>query len=106
MDEPKRGRPMAAYIIATINVTDWDRYKEYMKVTPGVIAKFGGKFIARGGEIVTLEGPEETQRVVLIEFPSLEKAKEFYNSEDYRKAKKLRAGAATAQFLAIDGINT
>lgn len=97
---------MAAYVIARVNVTDWDCYKEYMKVTPGIIAKFGGKFIARAGEMVTLEGPEETRRVVLIEFPSLEKVKEFYNSEDYKEAKKLRAGAATAQFLAIDGIKT
>lgn len=68
---------MAAYVIAKINVTDWDRYKEYAKGTPGVVAKYGGRFIARGGDVVTLEGPEEIRRVVIIEFPSLEKAKAF-----------------------------
>ena len=52
---------MAAYLIATVNVTDFDRYKEYTKVTPGIITKFGGRFLVRGGEVVTLEGPEETK---------------------------------------------
>ncbi len=96
---------MAAYLLARVEITDWDRYKEYTKVTPGAIAKYGGKFIVRAGDMVTLEGPEETRRVVLIEFPSFEKAKEFYYSQEYQEAKKLRAGAATGQFLAIDGVD-
>ena len=96
---------MAAYLLARVEVTDWDRYKEYTKKTPRAIAKYGGKFIVRAGDMVTLEGPEETRRVVLIEFPSFEKAKEFYYSQEYQEAKKLRAGAATGQFLAIDGVN-
>jgi len=96
---------MAAYLLARVEVTDWDRYKEYTKVTPGAIEKYGGKFIVRAGEMVTLEGPEETRRVVLIEFPSFEKAKEFYYSQEYQEAKKLREGAATGQFLAIDGVD-
>jgi len=96
---------MAAYLLARVGVTDWDRYKEYTKKTPGAIAKYGGKFIVRAGEMVTLEGPEETRRVVLIEFPSLEKAKEFYYSKEYQEAKKLRESAAKGQFLAIDGVD-
>ena len=96
---------MAAYLLARVEITDWDRYKEYTKKTPGVIAKYGGRFIVRAGDMVTLEGPEETRRVVLIEFPSLEKAKEFYYSKEYQEAKKLREGAATGQFLVIDGVD-
>ena len=96
---------MAAYLLARVEVTDWERYKEYTKKTPGAIAKYGGKFIIRAGDMVTLEGPEETRRVVLIEFPSLEKAKEFYYSREYQETKKLREGAATGQFLAIDGVD-
>jgi uncharacterized protein (DUF1330 family) len=95
---------MAAYMIARINVTDWDRYKEYMKVSPGIIAKYGGKFIVRGGEMVTLEGPEEKWRIVMVEFPDLAKAKEFYYSPEYKDAKKIRKDAALAQFVAISGI--
>ena len=96
---------MTAYLLGRVEITDPERYKEYMKKTPGAIEKYGGKFIVRGGDVVTLEGPEETRRLVLIEFPSLEKAKEFYYSEEYQEAKKLRAGAALGQFLAIDGVD-
>lgn len=95
---------MAAYVIARIHVTDWERYKEYVKATPAVIAKFGGRFIARGGETVTLEGPAETRRVVLIEFPSMEKAKAFYASAEYQNVMKLRSNAAEAQLVAIEGV--
>jgi uncharacterized protein (DUF1330 family) len=94
---------MPAYIIARIEVTDWERYREYTKATPGAIARFGGKFIVRGGEIVTLEGPQETRRLVIIEFPNLNQAKAFYGSPEYAEAKKLRAGAAIGQFLAVEG---
>lgn len=94
---------MPAYLIARVQVTDWSRYREYTKATPAAIERFGGRFIARGGETVTLEGPEETGRVVIIEFPSLAQAKAFYNSAEYSQAKKLRAGAATGQFIAVEG---
>jgi uncharacterized protein (DUF1330 family) len=95
---------MPAYIIARIHVTDWSKYSEYTKVTPGVIAEFGGRFLVRGGKISTLEGPEESGRLVLIEFPSFETATAFYQSQRYQEAKHLRAGAATGQFLVVEGV--
>ena len=95
---------MSAYVIARIDITDPDRYREYVKATPAVIAKFGGRFIARGGETITLEGPAETRRVVLIEFPSLEMAKAFYDSPEYREVMKLREGSADASLVAIAGV--
>jgi len=95
---------MAAYIIARINVTDQDQYKKYIKVTPEIIAKYHGRFIVRGGETVTLEGPEEKWRIVIVEFPDLKKAKEFYYSPEYAEAKKLREDAALAQFIAMEGV--
>ena len=94
---------MAAYMIARINVNDWDQYNEYIKVTPGIIAKYDGRFIVRGGETVTLEGPEEKWRIVVVEFPDLAKVKEFYYSPEYTDAKKIREGAALAQFVAVSG---
>jgi uncharacterized protein (DUF1330 family) len=96
---------MAAYVIARFDVKDWDRFREYGKNAPRTIARFGGRFIARGGESVTLEGPQETYRVVLIEFPSLDKAKAYYNSAAYTETRKLREGAAEARFLAVDGFD-
>jgi uncharacterized protein (DUF1330 family) len=95
---------MPAYLIARVQVTNWERYREYTKATPAAIEEFGGRFIVRGGEMITLEGPPESSRVVIIEFPSLDQAKAFYFSEEYSRAKKLREGAATGQFLAIEGI--
>jgi uncharacterized protein (DUF1330 family) len=95
---------MLAYIIARIQITDWDQYREYTKRTPAAIAAFGGRFIVRGGEVLTLEGPPETGRIVVIEFPSVEQAKSFYNSVEYGQAKKLRIGAATGQFILVEGV--
>ena len=95
---------MAAYIIVRMHVTDMERYKAYTKVAPDVVAQYGGRFIVRGGETVTLEGPEEKDRIVVLEFPSLDQAKVFYGSEEYTAAAKLRAGAASAQFIAVEGV--
>jgi len=78
---------MPAYIIARVECNRWDRYCEYTKATPAAIEHFGGRFIVRGGEMVTLEGPEETRRVVVIEFPSLEKQK---NSSSPRNIRWLK----------------
>ena len=95
---------MSAYIIAKVEVTDMEQYKNYMKLTPAAIEAFGGKFIARGGEVETLEGPEETRRVVLLEFPNLEAARAFWTSEQYAEAKAKREGAAEGSFVLVDGV--
>lgn len=95
---------MAAYLIVRVNVTDMDQYREYMKLTPGIIAQYGGKFIVRGGQTITLEGPEEINRVVVIEFPSVEQARAFYESPEYQHAITVRAGAATDQIVLVEGV--
>ena len=95
---------MSAYLIIRVAVTEWDRYREYMALTPAALAKYQGRFIARGSESVTLEGPEETRRLALVEFPSLELAKAFYASPEYQAAKALRDGACHAEFIALDGL--
>ena len=94
---------MPAYLIARVDITDWERYREYMRHTPRVIQSFGGHFIARGGETITLEGPVEEDRVVVIEFPTFQQAKAFYESPEYKRIKKLRDGAGAAQFVVVDG---
>ena len=94
---------MPAYLIARVQVTDWERYRQYTQATPAAIEKFGGRFIVRGGETITLEGAPETGRLVVIEFPSFDQAKAFYHSEEYSRARKLREGAATGQFLVVHG---
>lgn len=94
---------MPAYIIAFVEVTDRERYAEYMKFTPDIIAQFGGKFIARGGKTETLEGQEEKRRVVLIEFPNYEQARAFYRSEQYEETKKMRVGSFRSRFAVMTG---
>jgi uncharacterized protein (DUF1330 family) len=96
--------PKKAYVLVQVDVTNAQQYGEYTKLSPGIIEKFGGHFIARGGRSETLEGTPGKGRVVLIEFPSYERAKEFYNSAEYQAARKVRAGAATAQFILVEGL--
>jgi len=91
-------------MIVRVEVTDWDQYQKYMAATPGILDQYGGKFIVRGGQSVTLEGPEDSARVVVVEFPSFDQAVKFYNSPEYEAARMLRKGAATAQFLAVEGV--
>ncbi len=69
-----------------------------------MVAQYGGRIIVRGGATVALEGPEEKDRIVVLEFPSLDRAKAFYGSEEYTAAVKLREDAASAQFIAVEGV--
>jgi uncharacterized protein (DUF1330 family) len=93
-----------AYILVEVDVTNPQQYGEYTKLSPGIIEKFGGRFIARGGRSATLEGTPARGRIVVVEFPSFERAEEFYKSAEYDAARKVRAGAATARFVLVEGI--
>lgn len=101
--ESERSLMMAAYIIARVNVTDWDAYSQYLKRTPRIVKKYHGKFIARGINPEILEGEEGMNRIVIMEFPSTADARAFYASSEYTEVKKYRDGAATAQFILVDG---
>jgi uncharacterized protein (DUF1330 family) len=92
-----------AYVIAQIDVSNPQAYGEYAKRSPDIIAKYGGRFIARAGRTVTLEGPAARSRVVIIEYPSFERAQAWFTSPEYQQAKKLRDGAANAQFIIVEG---
>ena len=94
---------MPAYVIAQIEVTDVEQFRKYLQENPRTIALYGGRYVVRGGEIVTLEGAAPANRLVVIEFPSLEKAKEWYNSPEYQKVKVLRDGAAHGSIIAVQG---
>ena len=96
---------MSAYVIIKITVNDPIKLKKYQQVAPSIITSFGGKLLVRGGEVVSLEGVAEHRRIVIIEFPSLEKAKSFYHSPEYTEAIKLRIGAADFEIIAVKGIS-
>ena len=93
---------MSAYLLVRVTIDDPEAYGEYMRRTPRIIAQYEGRMIIRGGEVATLEGPEERRRIVVIEFPSMERAKAFYASAQYQRAKTLRQGAGQAQFFVVE----
>lgn len=95
---------MKAYVIANIDVRDPARYQDYVKLTPGTIAPFGGRFIARGGRSEKLEGGTPANRIVVIEFPGYEQAKAWYDSEGYRVARSIRQSASNGSLILVEGI--
>jgi uncharacterized protein (DUF1330 family) len=95
---------MPAYVIAHIDVKDPVRYEDYKKMSPISIQKFGGRFIARGGQAEVLEGTWQPKRLVLLEFPSVEVAKQWWASDDYRPAKELRQATSVGDMIVLEGI--
>jgi acetamidase/formamidase/uncharacterized protein (DUF1330 family) len=93
-----------AYLLVQVDVTDQRAYQEYAKFSPAIVAEHGGRYLARAGRTETLEGPAAKSRTVVIEFPSMERARAFYNSPAYVAARKIRAGAGTAQFVLVEGL--
>jgi uncharacterized protein (DUF1330 family) len=94
---------MAAYVIATIEVTDPEAYPDYTKLSGPAIARYGGRFLVRGGPMEVLEGSTQANRVVVIEFDSKEQAMTWWNSPEYEAAKPLRRRASTGTLVLIDG---
>ncbi len=95
---------MAAYLIVYMTVSNAEQLKKYQAVTPAAIAKYDGRFLVRGGPKLTIEGPEEQRRIVVVEFPTFKRAQEFWDSPDYRAAVELRKGAATFNAVIVDGV--
>ena len=90
------------YIVATINVTNPEKWAEYAKDASEAIRKYGGRPLVRGGKHVALEGQPGARNVV-IEFESLDQALKYYHSPEYQAAKAKRAGAGTGHFVAVEG---
>lgn len=95
---------MKAYIIVDVTITDPSRYEQYKALVPASLEPFGGKFIVRGGNAERLEGDWQPARIVVVEFPSLQKAKEWWASEGYATAKAMRQSAAVTQMIVAEGI--
>jgi uncharacterized protein (DUF1330 family) len=95
---------MAAYVIAEVTITDPPGYDAYRQMVPATVAKYGGKFVVRGGQLEMLEGNWAPKRLVVIEFESAERAKQWWVSEDYREAKALRQRTAQTNMIVIEGV--
>lgn len=95
---------MAAYVIAEIDVTDPKGYEEYRKLGPPAVAAYGGKFVARGGKTEVLEGGWAPKRLVVLEFESVERAKEWWASNEYSAAKQVRQKTAVTNMIVVEGV--
>jgi uncharacterized protein (DUF1330 family) len=95
---------MPAYLVTTITVTNPERFQEYRKLAGPAVAQYGGKYLVRGGERTVLEGKFEANRLVVVEFPSSEDAKTFYNSPEYQAARQKRIGACDFNMVLAEGV--
>ncbi|MCY3691475.1 MAG: DUF1330 domain-containing protein [Chloroflexota bacterium] len=95
---------MAAYIIATIEVTDPEQFEVYRGQVPATIEKHGGRYLVRGGEVSVVEGDQPERRTVVLEFDSLEKAKGWYYSDDYAGPKELRIASTISNVMIVEGV--
>jgi uncharacterized protein (DUF1330 family) len=93
---------VSAYLIANVNVTDPEQYKVYQKFSSEAMLKHGAKVLARGGEVSVLEGGAPG-RTVVLEFPDRTAAENFYNSQEYRRARSERANAANMTMYIVQG---
>jgi uncharacterized protein (DUF1330 family) len=94
---------MAAYVVCDIKVTNPTQYEEYKKLAQAAVAQHGGRYLARGGETAVLEGSWQPNRVVVLEFPDLARARAFYDSPEYKAARKARGDAAQMNMIAVAG---
>lgn len=95
---------MAAYFMADLDIKDQAGFEEYRKVVPRTIEKYGGRYLVRGGKVEVLEGQWSPKRVVVVEFPSVEQAKRWYTSEEYREPKSLRFKTARTNLILVEGV--
>jgi len=95
---------MPAYAIALVEVLQPERYPEYKEKAQNAVAAFGGRYIARGGRVEVLEGEWEPRRTVILEFPTMDRAREWWNSEQYREGKALRQAIARSTILLVEGV--
>lgn len=95
---------MSAYAIFDIAVTDPARYEDYKKLAPASIEKYGGKYLTRGGAASTLEGDWSPSRVVILQFESVDKAKQWIDSPEYREARALRQQTSNANVVVVEGL--
>jgi uncharacterized protein (DUF1330 family) len=96
---------MSAYVVVEVEVLDQERYETYKRLVPPSIAAYGGRFLVRGGAVEILEGTWSPKRLVILEFPSVERAKAWWSSTEYEEAKALRQRVARTQMIVVEGLS-
>jgi uncharacterized protein (DUF1330 family) len=96
---------MKGYVIVDVTIHDPVRYEDYKKLTPASLVPYQGKFIVRGGPAEAVEGTWSPGRIVVLEFPSVELARAWWNSSEYAAAKALRQATAMTDMVLVQGID-
>ena len=94
---------MSAYVIANIRISDPVQYEEYKRLSTIAINAYGAQVCVRGGEVTVLEGDWQPDRVVVLKFASVERAKAFYDSPQYLAARQAREHAADVRMVVVAG---
>lgn len=95
---------MAAYIILNITVTDPGRYADYVKAAGATVARYGGRYLVRGGKAEMLDGAAEPARVVVLEFDTFERARAWWTCDEYAGPRAIRERAARTDAILVDGV--
>ena len=94
---------MKGYVVANVDVKDWDAYEAYRSRTAEVIAQYGGRFLVRGGPVEVIEGEPGIARLIILEFPSVEAAHRFYDSPEYQAILPDRLNNADSTLVVVEG---
>lgn len=95
---------MTAYVISDVEILEASLVEQYRSIARSTIAKYGGRYIARGGRVESIEGEWAPQHLVIVEFPTLERAHEWYRSPEYAEALSLRATALDRRLIFVEGL--
>jgi uncharacterized protein (DUF1330 family) len=95
---------MAVYIIASIDITDPEQYQQYAQQAGATVARYGGRYLARGSQITSLEGDWRPGRIALVEFPTEEQALTWYNSPEYSAIRGIRQRASHSRLILVQGL--
>lgn len=95
---------MSAYIVVSVEITDPIRYEDYRKTVLPTIEAYGGRFLVRGGKMEVLEGSRPQRRIVIVEFPSSERARAWWHSPEYAAPKALRQATSHTEMILVEGI--
>jgi uncharacterized protein (DUF1330 family) len=95
---------MTAYVIVDVTVNNPEEYAEYRALSGPSVEQYGGTFIARGGAVTALEGDWTPQRLVIIEFPSVDAARRWWDSPEYTVAKQIRYRTADSRMIVVEGV--
>jgi uncharacterized protein (DUF1330 family) len=94
---------MSAYIIVDIEITDPVQYETYKQLAAPTVAQYDGRYVVRGGAVDTLEGGWKPGRLVVLEFPTVQRAREWWESEEYAPAKAMRHASANSEMILVEG---